>query len=133
MLTALKSGQRFIGPLTSVSVNKSHGIIRSYCQTNIEKDLKVPTPVITEQEEHQYEENVKNRILESALEFVPKSGWSVESLSSGAKAAGYPTITHGLFPNGGADLVHYFNIKCNERLVDQMKSVSGNYNYISEK
>lgn len=80
--------------------------------------------VIIENEENQYEENVKNQILKKALEFVPKNGWSVDSLSAGAKAAGYPSITHGLFPNGGADLVHYFNVRCNEDLVARMKTVS---------
>ncbi|CAB3259751.1 unnamed protein product [Arctia plantaginis] len=119
-MQALKNGQRIVGTL-AVAINKRQGLIRSYCQNSFEKELK-PATVVTEHEEHQYEENVKNRILEKALQFVPKSGWSIESLSSGAKAVGYPTITHGLFPNGGADLVHYFNIKCNEKLVDQMKS-----------
>ncbi|XP_075979194.1 ubiquinone biosynthesis protein COQ9-A, mitochondrial-like isoform X2 [Anticarsia gemmatalis] len=121
-LLALKNGQRILSSLATVSTNKTHGIIRCYSQGYVEREPKLATPVPTEHEEHQYEENVKNRILEKALEFVPKSGWSVESLSSGAKAAGYPTITHGLFPNGGADLVHYFNVKCNEHLVDQMKT-----------
>lgn len=129
LLTALKNGPRIVGPLASATINKRQGLLRSYCQSSFEKELK-PATVVTEHEEHQYEENVKNRILEQALQFVPKSGWSTESLSAGAKAVGYPTITHGLFPNGGADLVHYFNIKCNEKLVDQMKSVSYvNYSY----
>lgn len=118
---SLKTSQRIAGPLVSIAINRS-GTNRSYCQGVAEKDIKLPNAVTTEHDEHQYEENIKNRILEKALDFVMQSGWSVESLSSGAKAAGYPTITHGLFPNGGADLVHYFNIKSNERLVDLMKT-----------
>ncbi|KAJ8716199.1 hypothetical protein PYW08_013484 [Mythimna loreyi] len=124
---SLKNGHRTIRPLACISVNNSHGI-SSQVEINLEKEQKLSIPTTFpnqnqhEQEDHQYEENIKKSILENALQFVPKSGWSVESLSSGAKAAGYPTITHGLFPNGGGDLVHYFNVKCNEKLVDVMKT-----------
>ncbi|XP_026731800.1 ubiquinone biosynthesis protein COQ9, mitochondrial-like isoform X2 [Trichoplusia ni] len=127
IIRSLKNGRRILGPIASISVNNSHGI-RSYSQIEVQKDAKLPMPLPVstqneqENEDTKYEENIKNSILNHALEFVPKSGWSVESLSSGAKAAGYPTITHGLFPNGGGDLVHYFNIKCNEQLVEQMKT-----------
>lgn len=129
LLTALKNGHRTIRPFACISVNNSHGI-SSQVEIKLEKEQKHSIPATFpnqnqhEQEDHQYEENIKKSILENALQFVPKSGWSVESLSSGAKAAGYPTITHGLFPNGGGDLVHYFNVKCNEKLVDAMKTVS---------
>lgn len=81
----------------------------------------------SEKEDQQYEEDVKARILEKALGFVGASGWSVEALGAGAEAAGYPGVSHGLFPNGGADLVHYFNVKCNEDLVSQMKSVRNDF------
>lgn len=134
MLTALKNGRRTIGPFASISANNSHGIIRNYSEVTIEREktpdakLSIPVAITTateyEKDDQQYEENIKNRILEHALQFVPKTGWSIESLSSGAKAAGYPTITHGIFPNGGGDLVHYFNVKCNEKLVEEMKTVS---------
>ncbi|CAG5025467.1 unnamed protein product [Parnassius apollo] len=81
----------------------------------------VVSTITSDQDEHRYEENVKENILAKALDFVPKTGWSIESLSQGAEAAGYPGITHGLFPNGSGDLVHYFNVKCNEILVEQIK------------
>lgn len=123
LLTALRNGSRFILPLASVPVNNTQRIIRNYCQKVIADEPKTVV-VANEQDEHQYEENVKNRILEKALQFVPKSGWSVDSLSAGAEAAGYPSISHGLFPNGGGDLVHYFNVKCNQELVKHMQSVS---------
>ncbi|XP_022830308.1 ubiquinone biosynthesis protein COQ9-B, mitochondrial-like isoform X2 [Spodoptera litura] len=126
-LLALKNGHRTLRPFASIAIKRSQGI-SSQIQINPEKDTKLTIPATYttssehEQEDHQYEENIKKNILENALQFVPKNGWSVESLSAGAKAAGYPTITHGLFPNGGADLVHYFNVRCNERLVDAMKT-----------
>lgn len=124
MLTAIRNGQKYVLPLSTVPVNKSQRIIRYYCQNQTKEEQKLPIPASTEHEERQYEESVKDRILQKALEYVPKSGWSVDSLTAGAEAAGYPGITHGLFPNGGGDLVHYFNVKCNENLVDQMKNVS---------
>lgn len=107
----------------SSHVGPTQRIIRKYSQNTVEKEIKTLEFKI-EHEEHEYEERVKNLILEKALELVTKHGWSTESISAGAKAAGYPSITHGLFPNGGGDLVHYFNMKCNEQLIAQMKTVS---------
>lgn len=129
MLTAIRNGRRFILPLASGPINQR--LMRHYCQ-NVEKqtvnteDQKIVAVSSPEHDEEQYEENVKDHILEKALEFVPTKGWTVDALSSGAEAVGYPGITHGLFPNGGADLVHYFNVKCNQKLLDQMKTVSSN-------
>lgn len=126
MLTAIRNGSRFILPLASVP--KTQRLIRHYCQTTeketVTKDQKVVAVTSSEHDEDQYEENVKDRILEKALEFVPTNGWTVDALCAGAETVGYPGITHGLFPNGGADLIHYFNIKCNQKLLDQMKTVS---------
>ncbi|XP_063363735.1 ubiquinone biosynthesis protein COQ9, mitochondrial-like isoform X2 [Cydia amplana] len=121
-LLAIRNGRKFVLPLATVPLQNTQRQIRYYSQT-AEKEIKAPaTTVTTEHEENQYEESVKNRILEKALEYVSKNGWSVESLSAGAEAAGYPGVAHGLFPNGGGDLIHYFNVKCNDSLVDQMKS-----------
>ncbi|XP_063892978.1 ubiquinone biosynthesis protein COQ9, mitochondrial isoform X2 [Helicoverpa armigera] len=127
-LLALKNGHRTIRPFASISVIRSRALSSQQTQVNPEKDVKLSIPSTytppnqQENEDRQYEENIKNCILENALQFVPKTGWTVESLSAGAKAAGYPTITHGIFPNGGGDLVHYFNVKCNTKLVDEMKT-----------
>ncbi|XP_052754951.1 ubiquinone biosynthesis protein COQ9, mitochondrial-like isoform X2 [Galleria mellonella] len=121
VLRSLRSGHRYILPIMSVRINRSSKLLRNYCQTRPESEVKVAIAA-TEHEEQQYEEDIKNHILEKALDFVPKHGWSVESISAGAEAAGYPGVTHGLFPNGGADLVHYFNVRCNDNLVKKMKS-----------
>lgn len=110
-------------PLTYVLLSNAQKNLRTYCQGQNNKEISVPIKT-TEHEEHQYEENIKKNILAKALDFVQKTGWSIESLAQGAEAAGYPGVAHGLFPNGGGDLVHYFNITCNEKLVEQMKSVS---------
>lgn len=126
MLTAVRNGSRFILPLASVP--NTQRLIRHYCQTvekeTINRDQNIVAVIPPEHDEDQYEQNVKDHILEKALEFVPTNGWTIEALRAGAEAVGYPGITHGLFPNGGADLVHYFNVKCNQKLVDEMKTVS---------
>lgn len=125
-MTALRNGRRFTRHLGPVWAANTARCIRSFSSTVPEetKAEKTPQVVATFDEEHQYEEDIKTRILENALQFVTKSGWSVESLTAGAEAMGYPGVAHGLFPNGGGDLVHYFNVKCNEELVAQMKNVS---------
>ena len=65
-------------------------------------------PAQEEDHEGESEASVKRRILESALDFVPALGWSVESLSEGAKAQGFPGVAHGMFPRGGGELIHHF-------------------------
>ncbi|XP_060802382.1 ubiquinone biosynthesis protein COQ9, mitochondrial isoform X2 [Amyelois transitella] len=122
IIRSLRSGHRYVLPIATVPINNTQRIIRNYCQSNTKDDTNIVATIPIEREEEQYEENVKHSILERALEYVPKSGWSVESISAGAEATGYPGVAHGLFPNGGGDLVHYFNVKCNEQLVVQMKS-----------
>ncbi|XP_014359507.2 ubiquinone biosynthesis protein COQ9, mitochondrial [Papilio machaon] len=119
---SLRISSRAMLPLTTISINNHQRIIRNYCQKSEIQKGEIVSTLPPEQDEQQYEQNVKDSILSKSLDFVPKFGWSVESLSHGAEAAGYPGITHGLFPNGGGDLVHYFNVKCNEELVQQMKS-----------
>ncbi|XP_045450806.1 ubiquinone biosynthesis protein COQ9, mitochondrial [Melitaea cinxia] len=118
---SLRISHRNFMPLTTVLLCNAKENLRTYCQGQSNKEISVPIKT-TDQEEHQYEENIKKNILAKALDFVQKTGWSIESLAQGAEAAGYPGVAHGLFPNGGGDLVHYFNITCNEKLVEQMKS-----------
>ncbi|CAG9561101.1 unnamed protein product [Danaus chrysippus] len=122
MSTALRNSRKLTPPLLTISINTKQRIIRSYNQGHDDKEfVKVPA-VINEQDDHKYEEDIKKRIISKALDFVPSKGWSVDALAQGAEAAGYPGVAHGLFPNGGGDLVHYFNVSCNERLVNEMKS-----------
>lgn len=126
---ALRNGSRYIFPITYIRTNNVIQRINKASlssEPKVERDVKVSV-VTNEQEDHQYEEDVKTKILESALQFVTKTGWSLESITAGAESAGYPGITHGLFRNGGGDLVHYFNMKCNEELVSLMKNVSTSY------
>lgn len=74
--------------------------------------------------EETYEDDIKNKILAAALPFVTELGWSKDAISAGAKTVGYPGVTHGLFPNGGAELIHYFQKTSNLQLVEILKRVS---------
>lgn len=73
--------------------------------------------------EENYEENIKEKILEASLRYVPTLGWSKNALSSGAESVGYPSVTHGMFPKGAGDLVHYFQRSSNKKLVEYLKQV----------
>ncbi|CAO3569931.1 unnamed protein product [Mortierella alpina] len=55
-------------------------------------------------------------ILRTALTFVPEHGWSTASIAKAAESMGYPSIIHGMFPKGGADLIDYFLNDCLNRL-----------------
>lgn len=76
-------------------------------------------------------EAVKTKILHAALGFVETDGWSRKALTKGAETSGYPGVIHGLFPSGGIDLIHYFYLKCNENLVEQMKTKTSGVEKIS--
>ena len=47
-------------------------------------------------------------ILRASLPFVNQYGWTIDTLSQGAKSLGYPYVSHGLFPRGGTELIDYF-------------------------
>ncbi|XP_015589043.1 ubiquinone biosynthesis protein COQ9, mitochondrial isoform X4 [Cephus cinctus] len=66
--------------------------------------------------EEEYDNNIKFKILNAALPFVNDLGWSQQAISAGAETIGYPGIVHGLFPNGGAELVQHFYSSCNQNL-----------------
>ncbi|XP_072754495.1 ubiquinone biosynthesis protein COQ9, mitochondrial [Anoplolepis gracilipes] len=69
-----------------------------------------------EESDEEYEKNIKTKILGASLKFVPDMGWSKQAISAGAESIGYPGVTHGLFPNGGAALVQHFYSMCNREL-----------------
>ncbi|XP_035232458.1 ubiquinone biosynthesis protein COQ9, mitochondrial-like isoform X2 [Stegodyphus dumicola] len=77
----------------------------------------------TEYEEEKIKDisELKVKILEAAVNFVPEYGWSKKSLAHGAKSLGLSTAAHGLIESGGADLVHYFNFSSNRKLEQHLK------------
>lgn len=77
-----------------------------------------------EQQQQQNEEKIKavrHKILQAALPYVEAHGWSREAISKGAESQGLPGIAHGMFPNGGIELIHYFYQQCNTALVQQLR------------
>ncbi|XP_067651423.1 ubiquinone biosynthesis protein COQ9, mitochondrial-like isoform X2 [Haliotis asinina] len=69
-----------------------------------------------EEEDHQ----IKQRILEAALAFVPQHGWSKNALAAGAEMEGLPPVAHGMFPRGGVELVHYLYMRSNQQLANTL-------------
>ncbi|XP_063698437.1 ubiquinone biosynthesis protein COQ9, mitochondrial [Culicoides brevitarsis] len=67
---------------------------------------------------------IRNKILEAALNYVPQHGWSKTSLAHGAEQVGYPSIAHGMFSRGGVEIVEYLNAKFNKDLIDEMLKMS---------
>lgn len=64
---------------------------------------------------------VKNKILEAALDFVSTAGWTRNAILKGAEKAGFPGTIHGMFPKGGIELINYFYLKCNKQLIEIMR------------
>eukprot|EP01113_Clastostelium_recurvatum_P011049 TRINITY_DN15569_c1_g2_i2.p1 TRINITY_DN15569_c1_g2~~TRINITY_DN15569_c1_g2_i2.p1 ORF type:complete len:262 (-),score=33.75 TRINITY_DN15569_c1_g2_i2:32-817(-) len=64
--------------------------------------------------------DTRPNILQSSLKHVAKYGWTVEALAQGAKDNNLPPTAHGMFPNGGYDLVHYFVDQSNKNLAKQL-------------
>ncbi|XP_012284179.1 ubiquinone biosynthesis protein COQ9, mitochondrial isoform X2 [Orussus abietinus] len=77
--------------------------------------------------DEEYEANIKSKILSAALPFVHDYGWSQEAIAAGAESIGYPGIIHGMFSNGGVELVQHFystcNMKLNKMLMDDIRAI----------
>uniref|UniRef100_A0A8D8VFZ8 Ubiquinone biosynthesis protein n=1 Tax=Cacopsylla melanoneura TaxID=428564 RepID=A0A8D8VFZ8_9HEMI len=79
----------------------------------------------TENKQNETEnDDVRTRILEASLPFVHTHGWTKNAIVAGAESMGYPGTTHGLFQQGGADLVHHFYASCNQQLAVKLKQES---------
>ncbi|CAG8773642.1 18117_t:CDS:2, partial [Dentiscutata erythropus] len=63
---------------------------------------------------------IPSEILRASLPFVPRYGWSVESLSHGANSLGYPSVSHGLFPRGGIELIEWFLEDSRRKMVNEL-------------
>lgn len=96
------------------------------------------------------EDKIKEKILRASLPFVHEHGWTKHAISEGSKwqtdncpdlpimywcdsqnnancnfagaqTIGYPGTAHGLFPRGGAELIQYFYVTCNQELAVALK------------
>ncbi|KAM8860863.1 ubiquinone biosynthesis protein COQ9, mitochondrial [Synchiropus picturatus] len=78
-------------------------------------------------EEYESEEQLQERILTAALEFVPQHGWTMEAIAAGAETLGLSSASTGMFDHGAGDLVLHFVAQCNaqlsEILAEQHKQV----------
>lgn len=72
---------------------------------------------------------IKTKILEAALSFVPQHGWTKTSLSHGAEQVGFPSIAHGMFARGGVEIVEYLNGKLHKELIESMKKMNEEKTY----
>lgn len=59
---------------------------------------------------------IETSILSAALPYVPSHGFTLTSLSLGAKDAGYIDASTNLFPSGAFSLVHYHLVTQREKL-----------------
>lgn len=64
----------------------------------------------------------RDMLLESALQFVGDKGWTDAALISGAQHIGLSPAAIGLLPRGPAELVEYFEKKCNMELTSILQS-----------
>lgn len=72
-------------------------------------------------EEQEKVDRMRQEILRAALEFAPSVGWTREAITKGAESIGYPGVVHGMFPDGGVELIQYFYSDCNARLVEWLQ------------
>lgn len=84
-----------------------------------------------EEQQQQAEKEAKvdatrTKILDAALLHVPELGWSKQAIVLGAEECGYPSVVHGMFPEGGFALVSHFNGKCNAQLVQCLQQQTDN-------
>ncbi|VDP91081.1 unnamed protein product [Echinostoma caproni] len=64
---------------------------------------------------------LRHRVLESAIQFVPIYGWSRQAVEAACQAEGLPSGLHSLaMPQGPIDLVLHFYASRNQRLAEAM-------------
>ncbi|KAG4073938.1 hypothetical protein HA402_014143 [Bradysia odoriphaga] len=74
-----------------------------------------------EEEDDAKIQEIRAKIMDASLPFVLDNGWCRQAITKGAQSIGYPGIVHGMFPDGGIELIHYFYARCNEQLIEQLK------------
>jgi len=67
------------------------------------------------------EHELKRRLLDASLKYVPSTGWTVEAVTLGANELKLPDVMHGLFNDAGASLVSHFIQSKNKELIEYMK------------
>uniref|UniRef100_A0A3Q0KEM3 Ubiquinone biosynthesis protein n=1 Tax=Schistosoma mansoni TaxID=6183 RepID=A0A3Q0KEM3_SCHMA len=76
----------------------------------------------TETHELVLDSNLKARVLESTLAYVPKYGWSREAVEACCQTEGLPPGLHAyVAPQGGIDIVLHFYATRNQQLAEVMQ------------
>lgn len=87
----------------------------------------IPTESSTNQKSKeipiQRESDIRDEILREALKFVEDKGWTLDAIRAGINSSNQPSTVEGLFSNG-YDLVEYFILDANKKMVDYMNEKS---------
>ncbi|KAM6224792.1 ubiquinone biosynthesis protein COQ9, mitochondrial [Rhynchocyon petersi] len=75
-----------------------------------------------EEEDHESEEQLQDRILTAALEFVPTHGWTAEAIAEGAQSLGLSSAAASMFGSDGSELILHFVTQCNARLTCELEN-----------
>jgi ubiquinone biosynthesis protein COQ9 len=101
----------------------------------ITEDPYLPDPTSDSQDHQSHEQRDTNDhrslIFEEALKLVPEHGWTDYVLSEGARTLGMSGAVGEegeeggeMFPRGPAELVDYFEQKCNQSLNEYMEKLA---------
>ena len=118
--------------LINFFLSQTHTHTHTHTHTDpITEDPHLPDPTSdTQDQSHGYEQyepdDRRSLILEEALKLVPEHGWTGYVLSEGARALGLSGAAEEgeMFPRGPAELVDYFEQKCNQCLNGYMEKLA---------
>ncbi|XP_056013541.1 ubiquinone biosynthesis protein COQ9, mitochondrial-like [Ostrea edulis] len=99
--------------------NQQEGFSNEESQTTEEYSSQIEEEEVPEETEEEFQ--TKQAILKASLPFVHQYGWTKKAIVAGAETIGYPSVVHGMFPRGGAELVFYFYEECNAELTSKME------------
>lgn len=77
-----------------------------------------------EREAEETQDEDEERILAASLAFVPQHGWTTEAIAEGARSLGLSGTVHGIFPDGGYDIISFFEHQCNKKLTCHLQQLS---------
>ncbi len=82
----------------------------------------------TKRQRFDKDEEIRGKILDAALGFVPETGWTKEAIEKGIDKLEMPKISTGIVQNGPIDLVHFHYEKSNSLLGNPISCTSPDLN-----
>ncbi|KAI3659201.1 hypothetical protein MP638_006983 [Amoeboaphelidium occidentale] len=70
---------------------------------------------------------LKNLLLKTAMDFVPTHGWTSRSIREAAKSLSAPTVTSGLFPLKGMELIDHYSRQVEQECRDRTELYSPDF------